>query len=190
MAGKKHRKQTDMRLLTPAQQAERIERVQYRKKIRQANLILATLVLSWVVGRETSEEEFMEQFNARGHEGQYHETPSMTTLKRVQQQTAELPNLAKRLSDTPLDYMGAVELRYVYQRIMMMIEALKQIPSGPVEQALALYQDIGEKIRIKILTGMGHYPEHFPIPRDRITGKESERQFKPTEYQTPLFEEE
>jgi len=164
--------------------------VQNRKKIRQANRILATLVLSWVVGREMSEEEFMELFNARGHAGQYHELPGATTLHRISYQLAELSNITQRLKDTPLDYMGAIELAYVYERITMMIALLKASESGTSQQAIDLYELVGSSIRAKVLAEMGHYPEQFPIPRGRITGKESEQQFKPTDYQPPLFEEE
>jgi hypothetical protein len=190
MAGKKRRTATDMGLLTPEQQAERIQRLYNRKKIRQANRVLATLVLSWVVGRQMSKEEFMEQFNARGHAGQYHEMPGTTTFHRVSYQLAELSNITQRLKDTPLDYMGAIELAYVYERITRMIALLKTHAGGTSQQAIELYEQVGSTIRAKVFAEMGHYPEQFPIPRGRITGEESERQFKVTDYQPPLFEEE
>jgi hypothetical protein len=85
--------------------------------------------------------------------------------------------------------MGAIELSYVYERITAMIALLKSLKSGTSQQAIELYEQIGNTIWAKVFAEMGHYPEQFPIPRGRITGRESERQFKPTEYQPPLFEE-
>src|SRR6185437_11668803 len=114
------RKQTDMQKLTPEQQKELIERYQHRNGVREANSRLATLALSWFTGGHLTEQEFMEQFNAGGHHGEYHQNPSATVRERVMRQAAELSNLTKRLADTPLDYMGAVELSYVYARIKMM----------------------------------------------------------------------
>jgi hypothetical protein len=130
----------------------------------------------------------MELFEAAGHEGEYHETPKDTTHNRVMALAAELSNILKRLDDTPLDYSGALELSYAYQRIEMAIGRLKREPRGTMKEAIDMYRTIGEAIRLKVFAETGHYPEDFPIPRGRITGREKSDQFKLRDHQPPLFE--
>ncbi|MBA3825425.1 MAG: hypothetical protein H0X24_16195 [Ktedonobacterales bacterium] len=177
----------DFHLLPIEEQQERIARFLTRKDVRVANRELAKLVLEWLLVRSISDQEFMEMFEAAGHEGEYHEKPNITTGRRVFLQAAELPNIVKRLEDTPLDYMGALELKFVLERIMMMIEWLQTSERGLMEDAIALYQKAGEVIRQKVFTETGHYPEQFPMPHGRITGSETSKQFQLTDHQPPLF---
>ncbi|SRR5579875_1200913 len=181
------RKHTEMQKLTPEQQQELIERYHTRKDVREANAQLAALVLDWITDAELTIQEFMERFNAGGHFGEYHEWPQDTTFRRITQQLAKISNLAKRMADTPLDYMGAVELSYAYERIKKMIALLENSAGGTMQDAITLYKSIGEGIRQKVYDEMGHYPEAFPTPRGRITGEEPEHQFRPTDYQPPLL---
>lgn len=187
MPSKKRSEPTAMQKLTLAEQDELAQRYAHRRDVRDANRELATVIVTWLVGRTITVEEFMERFNAQGHAGEYHENPSDTTDKRVQQQVAELKNIRQRLTDTPLDYMGAVELSYVYMRIQMIIELVRETPGGTMDEALDLYFQVGEAIRHKVYDDLGHYPEEFPTPRGRITGKEPQSKFKPTEHQPTLF---
>lgn len=177
----------DFQKLTVAEQQAIIERFRGRKDVRDANRKLAKLVLSWVVDHPLSNQEFMEQFEAAGHESEYHEDPSVTTRIRAMPQALELPNILKRLEDTPLDYMGSIELSFVYERILMMIDALENEPRGTMMEAIALYRVVGDSIRQKVFTETGHYPEEFPVPRGRITGSEEPSQFKLTDHQPQLF---
>ena len=182
------RKRTDgCQKLTSAQQQEVIERFQGRKDVRDANRELAKLVLAWVIDQPISDDEFMMLFKAGGHQGEYHENPSITTARRALPQANEIPNITKRLNDTPLDYMGAIELSYVYERIQAMIEDVQQRSRDTMQKAIELYNDVGEAIRQKVLAETGHYPEEFPVPRGRITGNEKSSQFRLTDHQPPLF---
>ena len=182
------KKRTDgFQLLSIEQQKEMIARRKIREEVSKAITELAVIVLSWVLGREISEAEFLELFHASGHHGEYHENPNITTGKRVMPQALELKNILQRLKDTPLDYMGAVELSYVYERVMMMIDALKAVPNGSTSDAIDFYEKVGTVIRQKVFSEMGHYPEVFPIPRGRITGDEEPTQFKLADHQPPLF---
>lgn len=70
------RKPSDMRKLTPEQQEELRQRWLNRRDIRAANRRLAVLVLSWVIDKSLSEEEFMNRFEAGGHAGEYLENPA------------------------------------------------------------------------------------------------------------------
>jgi len=170
-----------------AQQQEVIDRFKYRGDVREANKKLAKQVLTWLTNRPEDIREFMELFEAAGHAGEYHEDPSDTTQNRVMAQAAELQNILKRLEDTPLDYSGVIELSYVYDRILMMMETLDNEPRGTMERAIELYRTVGEAIRRKVFNETGHYPEEFPIPRGRITGREKSDQFKVRDHQPPLF---
>lgn len=183
------RKPSDMQLLTPEQQQELVQRYHNRKDVREANKQLATLVLNWVTGGNLTTEEFMQLFEAGGHYGEYHENPSETTDTRITAQAAELHKLKRRLKDTPLDYMGALELSYVYQRIQRMIAALQRTQGNTMQVAIGLYRQIGETIRQKVHNEMGHWPEAFPIPYGRITGEEPEKLFQLADHQAKLFEE-
>jgi len=69
-------------LTIPEQQAL-IARFHGRKDVRAANRKLAKLVLSWILDHPISNQEFMELFEAAGHEGEYHERPHQTTSDRV-----------------------------------------------------------------------------------------------------------
>jgi len=182
-------KRTDgFQKLTIAQQQEVIERFQGRRDVSKAINELARTVLSWVVGRQISEEEFMEIFHARGHHGEYHENPNVTTRHRILPHALEIKNITKRLADTPLDYMGAIELSYVYERVMMMIDELQLLShGGSAQEAIDLYEQVGNIIRQKVFAEIGHYPEEFPIPYGRITGDEKQNQFTLVDHQPPLF---
>ncbi len=185
------KKRTDnFQLMTIEQQQEVIERFKSRKNVRDANRDLAKLVLAWVIDQPIDTHKFLEIFHANGHAGEYHEVPKDTTQARVIPQAAELPNIIKRLADTPLDYMGAVELSYVYLRIQQMIALLASLPRGTPQQAIDLYKLVGENIRQKVYTETGHYPEEFPVPYGRMTGDESAKQFTLSDHQPKLFEEE
>jgi hypothetical protein len=181
------RKRTDsFQKLTIEQQQEMIDRRKVREEVSKAITELALTVLSWVIGQDINKREFLELFHASGHRGEYQENPSVTTYERVTHQS--IRHLTKRLNDTPLDYMGAVELSYVYERVMLMIDRLQSLPDGGTAQnAIDLYELVGEVIRQKVFVEMGHYPEEFPIPYGRITGDEEPTQFKLTDHQPPLF---
>ena len=174
-------------LMSIEQQQEIIQRFKNRKNVRDANRKLAKQVLSWVTDRPDDDKEFMMLFEGAGHQGEYHEDPSDTTSNRVMAQVSELPNFLKRLGDTPLDYSGAIELSYAYERILSMEEKLENEPRGTMQEAVDLYRKIGNAIRQKVFIETGHYPEEFPIPRGRITGREKPDQFKVTDHQPPLF---
>lgn len=188
------KKRTDgFQKLTIAQQQEIIERFTTRKDVRDLNDKLSNLVLSWLLDQpidDGAKRAFMREFNAAGHQGQYHASPTGTTNERIKAQTAELPNLKKRIADTPLDYMGALELSFIYERIQLMVEILETRDSGTQEIAINLYRGVGEFIRQKIFTETGHYPEEFPIPDGRITGDEEPTQFRLTDHQPSLLGEE
>jgi hypothetical protein len=173
-------------LTIPEQQAL-IARFHGRKDVRDANRKLAKLVLSWIVDHPISNQEFMELFEVAGHKSEYHENPTDTTSRKVMPQATELPNILKRLEDTPLDYMGVIELNFVYERIQKIIATLTEAPRGTMQQAIDLYEFAGEAIRQKVYIETGHYPEEFPTPRGRITGSEKPSQFKLTDHQPPLF---
>ena len=182
------KKRTDgFHLMSIEQQQEVIQRFKNRKNVRDANRKLAKQVLSWVTDRPDDDKEFMMLFEGAGHQGEYHEDPSDTTSNRVLPQATELPNLLKRLEDTPLDYSGAIELSYVWERIVLIIDALANEPRGTMQNAIDLYRKTGNAIRQKVFSETGHYPEEFPIPRGRITGREKPDQFKVTDHQPPLF---
>jgi len=158
-----------------------------RKNVRDANRKLAKLVLAWVLDHPISDQEFMEQFEVSGHKSEYHENPIDSTSRMVMPQALELPNILKRLEDTPLDYMGALELSYVYERIQTIIAMLGTTPRGTMEDAIDLYARAGGAIRQKVYTETGHYPEEFLTPRGRITGSEEPSQFKVADHQPKLF---
>ena len=182
------KKRTDgFHKLTVDQQQEVIERFKGRKEVRAANNQLATLVLNWITGGDLTEQQFMAQFEAGGHHGEYHQEPTQTTFDRVSIQISTLANITKRLNDTPLDYMGAVELSYVYQRIQSMIAVLESTAGGTMQQGIDIYHTIGEAIRQRVFNEMGYYPEEFPVPDGRITGNEAARQFKLTDHQPALM---
>jgi hypothetical protein len=126
--------------------------------------------------------KFFKYFHASGHRGEYRENPNETARKR-----ATLAEVKARLNETPLNWMGAIELSYVCLRIMKMIEYLETLPRGTMHEALDLYEEIGEEIRLKVYTEMGHWPEEFPVPRGRMSGDESDDLFKLSDYQPPLF---
>ncbi len=177
----------DFQKLTIAEQQAVIDRFRARKDVRDANRKLAKLVLSWVLDRPISDQEFMEMFEAAGHEGEYHEKPNIMTGRRVFPQATELLNIVKRLEDAPLDYMGAIELGFVYERIMMMIDEIETTPGKTMEEAITLYRVVGGAIRERVFTETGHYPEQFPMPRGRITGNEEPSQFKLSDHQPTMF---
>jgi len=182
------KKRTDgFHMLTVDEQQEVIERFKGRKDVRDANRTLARLVLAWVLDRPISDNEFFKLFEAGGHEGQYNQTPTDTTFQRVIAQSGQLANITKRLSDTPLDYMGALELSYVYDRIQQMIETIHDTTAKNMLGAIELYRVAGATIRHRVYTETGHYPEEFPVPRGRITGDEAPKQFKLTDHQPPLI---
>lgn len=182
------KKRTDgFHLLTIEEQQAIIDRFKRRGDVRAANRKLARAVLAWITDRPDNDAEFMMLFEDAGHAGEYHEDPSDTTRNRVFSQTAELPNILKRLEDTPLDYSGAIELSYVYERIMMITNKLESEARGTMADAILLYRQVGEIIRQKVFTETGHFPEEFPFPRGRITGRENPEQFKLSDHQPPLF---
>jgi hypothetical protein len=78
--------------------------------------------------------------------------------------------------------MGAVELSYIYERIQAMIAILESVPGGTMDDAITLYEEVGDAIRQKVHADLGHWPEEFPVPRDRITGEESDDLFKLADY--------
>jgi hypothetical protein len=171
------------------QQAE-IDRYQGRKVVRAANRELAAQIYSWLEDRPVTPEEFgafMQRFEAAGHRGQYHESPSQTTARRVLSQAAALPHILQRLQDAPVDYSAALELSYVYDRILVMQQTLIDEGSGTMEEAMILYRRVGEAIRQRVYAETGHYPEEFPVPRGRITGDEEPQQFRLRDYQPPLL---
>lgn len=181
---------SNFKKLTIAQQQEIIDRFQSRKEVRAKNAELAALVLSWVLDTPVDVSAFMELFESAGHRGAYHENPGETTRERVLRQAASLPNITKRLDDTPLDYSGALELSYIYERIQEMIDTLEDAPRGTTEDAIELYRQVGERIRVKVYAETGHYPEEFPFPSGKITGEEEPTQFKLVDHQPQLFGEE
>jgi len=84
--------------------------------------------------------------------------------------------------------MGAIELRSAYDRIQLIVDWIKHHPQGgPMAQAIQIYTTMGKRIRERVYAKMDHYPEDFEFPRARITGKESEKMFKPTEHQPRLM---
>jgi hypothetical protein len=186
------RKRTDgFEYLPVPQQQEQIDRYDERQRIRKANNELHRFILAWVTdlppGDKRLKDEFMQLFEDGGHWGTYHVDTSVTTYERLQKQKAMFPDITKRLKDTPLDYMGAIELSYVHQRITEMIARLQENPQGgTMAEAIALYRQVGATIRQKIFTETGHYPEQFPIPYGRITGNEAPGQFRLRDHQPPL----
>jgi len=181
----------DFDKLPIAEQQEEIDRFYIRKAVRKANRQLAKDVAAWVTDLTPEiRDEFMELFEAAGHEGEYHETPQATTQDRVMILAARLTNIIKRLEDTPLDYSGALELSYVYQRIEMAINKLAATARGTMADAIRMYRQIGEIIRKKVYVETGHYPEDFPLPRGRMTGLEKPDQFKLRDHQPRLFVDE
>jgi hypothetical protein len=173
------------------QQQDEIDRFHERKRVRDANRELSKLVLSWVMDlppdAEMLEHEFMMLFEDAGHLGEYHQDPTDTTYGRVIKLAAMFPNILQRLRDTPLDYMGAIELSYVYERIMAITAKLKGKPRGTMADAIRMYQEVGEIIRQRVFIETGHYPEEFPIPYGKMTGKESAKQFKLRDHQPRLI---
>lgn len=176
------RKPSDMKKMSIEQQQEVQQRIATRRDVRDANERLIALVITWLTGGDIPIKIFYKRFHASGHEGEYQETPSETLRKRL-----ALSQVKTRLKETALDWMGAIELSYVYERIQMMIEALASQLRGTMDDALALYEEVGEAIRSKVYAEMGYWPEEFPVPSDRITGEESDELFKPTNHQPTLF---
>jgi hypothetical protein len=110
------RKPSDMKKMTIEQQREVQQRLETRRNVEEANRRLIATVLAWLTGGDIPIKQFYKLFHAAGHAGQYHENPSDTTRKRT-----ELNHVKVRLRETPLNWMGAVELSYIYERIQLMI---------------------------------------------------------------------
>ena len=184
------RKPSDMQHMPLEAQQEHYQRFLLRRDLLDLNRRLSTIVLSWTTDHPMTDKEFLEIFYANGHYGEYHEFPSETTFRRVMDQAEELSNLIKRVQETPMNYSGALELSYAYQRAQLILDKLALAPRDTMQQAIAFYRQIGEAIRERVFQETGHYPEEFPTPIGRITGNENPRLFQPVDYQPPLFPEE
>src|SRR5271165_2275286 len=178
------RKKSDMSLMPIAQQQDLQQRLANRRDVEEAVKRLLAALAEFLDHDKEMIKEFAARFQASGHLGQYHENPSDTARRR--QLAAKV---RVRLKETPLNWMGAIELSYNLQRIDTMAEFLQEATQEEVslQDILIVYQGIGSDIRQRVYAEMGHWPEKFPIPSDRITGEESDDLFKLADYQPPLF---
>jgi len=166
------------------------EQLGLRKAIREANEVLFEIVMNWISDQPLSRDEFYAAFNAGGHFGEYRMYPLEDAKRRVAELQKLLPHLKLRVRETPLDFMGAVELSYLAQRIELIIEKLDEYPEGTMSEAIRLYTEVGAIIRQRVYDETKHYPEQFPLPiYGRITGKENIEQYQIRPYQPPLLGE-
>lgn len=184
MSKPKRRKKSDMALMPIADQQELQQRLSNRRDVEEAVKHLVATLTTVLNGDVATLKAFVANFYATGHWGQYHETPTATTHRRT-----VIAQVKKHLRETPLNWMGAIELSYNLQRINLMDDALSQLIGidSTLKDILDLYRGVGDDIRQKVYAEMGHWPEEFPVPRDRITGDESDDLFKLVDYQPPLF---
>ena len=180
------RKKSDMQLMPIEQQQELQQRLATRRDVNEAVKHLVAALVELLDTDEQALKAFIAKFHASGHRGQYHENPNDTTRRRTL-----IAQVKAQLRETPLNWMGAIELSYNLERIEVMREALNNLDRDEetLQSILALYEAIGDEIRQKIFTDMGHWPEEFPVPYDRITGNESDNLFKLLDHQPTLFEE-
>ena len=166
------------------------EQLGARKLVREANDLLFTIALTWITDSPMTREEFYQAFNAGGHFGEYRQYPLDDAKRRIKAIQQKLSELRLRAKETPLDFMGATELSYVYQRIQLMLQKIDEYPSGTMDEAIQLYTEAGAIIRQRVYDETKHYPEEFPLPQyGRITGKENIEQYQIRPYQPPLLGE-
>lgn len=192
MAPKKTRPLPAMRDLSLAEQEERIDRYETRRDVRDANKELAAVLKAWVKDVVLDSERF-EIFHAHGHQGEYRDEYPQDTLVRklidLGWTEAEIEQVSK--SETPLDYMTADELGYVFERIKRMLAWFAAHPEGGThDHACRIYLLIGKLVREVVAQQTGHAPEQFSTPHDKITGRERAARFQPAPYRAPLFPDE
>ncbi|MBA3822794.1 MAG: hypothetical protein H0X24_02675 [Ktedonobacterales bacterium] len=185
MSKSQRRKASNMQLMPIEQQQELQQRLAHRRDVEEAVKLLMAALAELLNHDKKLLKGFAAKFHASGHRGQYLENPNDTARRRQLAAQVEA-----RIKETPLNWMGAVELSYNLQRMMMMIDELDHIDreSETMQSILETYEGIGEIIRLRVYAEMGHWPEEFPVPRDRITGDENDDLFKLTDHQPTLFD--
>jgi hypothetical protein len=176
-------------------QEELQQRLMNRGAVRDDGKRLCERVLAWVINAPLTKkerDEFFEEFQASGHYGEYLKWPEEDAQARLKKLQKTLPELKQRIRETPLDYMSAVELSYVHDRIELAISIFEEQPPGTREEAIRLYKTVGDIIRRKVREETGHWPEEFPLPEygGRITGKENLELFEIQPHQPALLIEE
>jgi len=134
--------------IPPERQEELSQRYHTRGDIREANKQLASLLKGWVHDIVLDRERF-KGFHASGHQGEYQEFPKDSLVRQLID-LGWTPEQLKKLppSATPLDLMSVEELRFVLQRIQLMLDWFQSHPSGGTyARACNMYEAIGIVVR-------------------------------------------
>lgn len=160
----------DRQLMTHLQEQALRECLQGGPDDRAANRALAQQALAWVIGHPIDDEEFLRFFDVGECAEHERQQPQPPPHRRMVPQAGQIPTLIHRLHTTPLDYQGAIELSYVYERIQQIIASIKHLPGQTMSVAIILYYTVGSLIHDHLVTETGQTPAAFAIPRGRMRG--------------------
>jgi hypothetical protein len=174
-----------MSTLSPADQDILMQRWKLRNDLRDAYIDIIDMLVQWSI-----DDAHIAKFAAEGHQAQFDFQPADDLARRLEANGFSIAEIEARLKadEISADWMTPEEEASVLERYALMKHYFNTHDPGPFERAWRIHQAIGAAVRRNFIQQYGYPPEHSPVPRVRIQGKDSELpKLKPADHQPELF---